>query len=87
MRCRSAIAHWVYEKGTAENVIEVVKRDGKTYVRINDYRSCALFGEMLKEVQRIKSEGDFAAGRDMIENYGVKIDQDLHREMLERMQS
>lgn len=85
MRCRSAIAHWVYEKGRADNVIEVMNRDGKSYVRINDYpRLRTLFGEMLKEVQRIKSEGDFAAGKSMIENYGVKIDRDLHTEMLER---
>lgn len=85
MRCRSSIAHWVYEKGRSENVIEVVKRDNKTFVRINDYQKLrGLFGEMLKEVQRIKSEGDFAAGRDMIENYGVKIDQELHGEILAR---
>lgn len=85
MRCRSAIAHWVYEKGKAGNVIEVVKRDGKTFVRINDYQKLrTLFGEMLKEVQRIKSEGDFAAGRNMIENFGVKIDSELHSEILSR---
>ncbi|MFN2312865.1 MAG: dihydrofolate reductase [Bacteroidales bacterium] len=85
MRCRSAIAHWVYEKGLGENVIELVKREGGTFVRINDYTKLrALFGEMLKEVQRIKSEGDFVAGKDMIENYGVKIDQDLHGEILAR---
>ncbi|NLE34881.1 MAG: dihydrofolate reductase [Bacteroidales bacterium] len=85
MRCRSAIAHWVYEKGKSDNVIEVVTRDDKTFVRINDYQELrGLFGEMLKEVQRIKSEGDFAAGKDMIENYGVKIDSDLHTEMLSR---
>ena len=85
MRCRSAIAHWVYEKGKDGNVIEVVKRDGKTFVRINDYQKLrTLFGEMLKEVQRIKSEGDFAAGRNMIENFGVKIDSELHSEILSR---
>jgi dipeptidyl-peptidase-3 len=85
MRCRSAIAHWVYEKGRQDNVAETVTRDGKTYFRINDYeRLRALFGEMLREVQRIKSEGDFEAGRDMIEKYGVKIDQSLHGEILER---
>ncbi len=85
MRCRSAIAHWVYENGKENKVIEVVKREGKTYVRINDYqRLRVLFGEMLKEVQRIKSEGDFAAGKSMIENFGVRIDQELHSEMLER---
>jgi dipeptidyl-peptidase-3 len=85
MRCRSAIAHWVYEKGKADNVIEVVNRDGKTFVRINDYQKLrGLFGEMLKEVQRIKSEGDFAAGRNMIERFGVKIDPELHTEILAR---
>jgi dipeptidyl-peptidase-3 len=85
MRCRSAIAHWVYEKGRQDNVTEAVRRDGKTYVRINDYeRLRSLFGEMLKEVQRIKSEGDFEAGREMIEKYGVKVDQSLHGEILER---
>ena len=85
MRCRSAIAHWVYEKGKPDNVIEVVKRDEKTYVRINDYQKLrGLFGEMLKEVQRIKSEGDFSAGKSMIETYGVRIDQELHGEILAR---
>lgn len=85
MRGRAAIAHWVYEKGKADNVIEIAKRDDKTYVRINDYaRLRNLFGEMLKEVQRIKSEGDYEAGRNMIENYGVKIDSTLHREILAR---
>ncbi|MFZ2285874.1 MAG: dihydrofolate reductase [Bacteroidales bacterium] len=85
MRCRSAIAHWVYEQGLGENVIELVKREGKTYARINDYTKLrALFGDMLKEVQRIKSEGDLATGRDLIEKYGVKIDQDLHGEILAR---
>ncbi len=85
MRCRSAIAHWVYENGRGDNVIELVKREGETFVRINDYqRLRSLFGEMLKEVQRIKSEGDFEAGREMIEKYGVKIDQDLHSEILAR---
>jgi dipeptidyl-peptidase-3 len=85
MRGRSSIAHWVYEKGKTDNVIEIVKRDDKTYVRINDYaRLRNLFGEMLKEVQRIKSEGDYEAGRNMIENYGVRIDSTLHREILAR---
>jgi dipeptidyl-peptidase-3 len=85
MRCRSSIAHWVFEKGKAADVIEVVSRDGKTYVRINDYAKLRdLFGDMLREVQRIKSEGDFEAGRNLIENYGVKIDQELHKEILAR---
>ncbi len=85
MRNRSAIAHWVYEKGRGENVIEMVSRDGKTFVKINDYGKLRLlFGDMLKEVQRIKSEGDFEAGKNMIENYGVKIDPALHSEILAR---
>ena len=85
MRCRAAISHWVYAKGVPENIIEIVSRDTKTYVRINDYQKLRLFfGEMLKEVQRIKSEGDFAAGKEMIEKYGVKIDPVLHSEILAR---
>ena len=77
MRCRSAISHWVYEKGKIENVVEFVKRDGKTYVKINDYKRVrSLFGELLKEIQRIKSEGDFDAGKKIIEDFGVKIDQE-----------
>lgn len=85
MRCRSTIAHWVYDKGQSDNVIEVAKRDGKTFIRIKDYQKLrSLFGQMLKEVQRIKSEGDFEAGKQMIESYGVKIDQELHKEILAR---
>ena len=85
MRCRSAISHWVFEKGAPDKTIELVSRDNKTYVRINDYQKLRkLFGEMLKEVQRIKSEGDFEAGKNMIEKYGVKIDPVLHNEILER---
>ena len=64
MRCRSTISHWVYEKGNAENVVEFVTREGKTYAKINDYKKVQiLFGELLKEIQRIKSEGDFESGR------------------------
>jgi len=85
MRNRAAISHWVYEKGKADNVVEFIKRDGKTYVKINDYNKLrTLFGELLKEIQRIKSEGDFEAGKKIIENYGVKIDPKLHTEILER---
>lgn len=85
MRNRSAIAHWVYERGKTGNVIEKYTADGKTFVRINDYGKLReLFGLMLKEVQRIKSEGDYGAGKDLIENYGVKVDPVLHREILER---
>jgi dipeptidyl-peptidase III len=85
MRCRSAISHWVYEKGREGNVIEFFKRDSKTFVKINDYQKLrVLFGELLKEIQRVKSEGDFEAGKKIIEDFGVKIDSVLHAEILER---
>ncbi|MGE5406327.1 MAG: dipeptidyl-peptidase 3 family protein [Methanosarcina sp.] len=85
MRSRSMITHWVFEKGKQDNVVEMFNREGKTYVRVNDYKKLQnLFGQLLKEIQRIKSEGDFAAGRDLIENYGVKIDPKLHTEVLDR---
>jgi dipeptidyl-peptidase-3 len=85
MRNRQLIARWCYEKGKAENVVEFVKRDGKTYVKINDYGKLRqLFGKLLAEVQRIKSEGDFEAGKKLVETYGVIVDQTLHAEVLER---
>lgn len=85
MRCRATIAHQVHEAGLGENVVEMFKRDGKTYVRVNDYdRLRELFGDLLRELQRIKSEGDFEAGKQMIESYGIKIDTVLHNELLER---
>ncbi len=85
MRSRSMITHWVYEMGKNDNVVEILTRDSETFVRVNDYRKLQdLFGQLLKEIQRIKSEGDYNAGRDLIENYGVKIDQKLHTEILER---
>jgi dipeptidyl-peptidase-3 len=85
MRNRSAITHWVYEKGREENVVEIFRKDNKSYVRINDYlRLRNLFGDLLKEIQRVKSEGDYEAGKNLIENYGVKVDPDLHAEILER---
>ena len=85
MRNRKFISEWCYEKGRADNVIELVKRDGKTYVKINNYeRLRQLFGELLAEVQRIKSTGDFEAGRALVETYGVKVDPALHAEVLER---
>jgi len=85
MRGRQMISKWVYEKGKAENVIEMYQKDGKTYIRINDYEKLRiLFGELLAEIQRIKSEGDYKAGEAMVENYGVKIDPELHKELLER---
>ena len=85
MRNRQLISTWAYEKGKADNVIEMVKRDGKTYIKINDYAKLRdLFGQLLGEVQRIKSEGDYVAGRDLVETYGVKVDPELHKEVLER---
>jgi dipeptidyl-peptidase-3 len=85
MRCRSTIAHWVYDKGKKDNVVEMIHRDGKTYVKIHDYDKLrTLYGELLKEIQRIKSEGDYEAGRKLIEDYGIKVDPALHAEVLER---
>ena len=85
MRNRQLIARWVYEKGKADNVIELKQRDGKTYVVVNNYAKLRnLFGELLAEVQRIKSEGDFAAGKKLVEDYAVKVDPILHAEVLER---
>ena len=85
MRNRQLNAGWVYEKGKAENVVEFVKKEGKTYVKINDYNKLrSLFGELLREIQRIKSEGDFNAGKNLVETYGVKVDAALHKEVLER---
>ncbi len=85
MRCRSMISHWVYEKGKDSKVVEMLSKDGKTYVKINDYKRLReLFGELLKEVQRIKSQGDFEAGKKLVEDYGVKVEPMLHSEVLER---
>ena len=85
MRNRQMVSKWVYERGKSENIIEKINRDGKTFFVINDYvRLRELFGELLREVQRIKSEGDFEAGKNLIETYGVKIDQGLHEEILKR---
>lgn len=85
MRNRAFIAHWVLEHGKADKVVELVKIKGKTYVRINDYEALrGLFGELLAEVQRIKSEGDYEAARKLVETYGVKVDPAIHREVLER---
>jgi dipeptidyl-peptidase III len=85
MRCRASISGWVYERGRSDNVVEMITRDGKVYVKINDYqRLRGLFGEMLAEVQRIKSEGDFEAGKNLIETYGIKVDPTLHAGILER---
>jgi len=85
MRNRALNAYWVYEKGKEENVVEFVKKGDKTYVQINDYNKLRiLFGELLREIQRIKSEGDFEAGKNLVETYGVKVNQELHKEVLER---
>ncbi len=85
MRNRQWVSAWVIEKGLAENVVEKVVRDGKTYYNINDYAKLReLFGELLKETQRITSEGDYEAAKALVEDYGVKVDQDLHAEVLER---
>lgn len=85
MRNRKMIAAWCYEKGAKENVIEKKIIDGKTYFIVNDYAKLRnLFGELLRELQRIKSQGDYVAGKNLIENYGVKIEPELHKEILDR---
>jgi len=85
MRNRQLIAQWVFEKGKAENVIEKVTKENKTYFVIRNYEKLrTLFGELLREVQRIKSEGDFKAGQSLVETYGVKVDPILHKEVLAR---
>lgn len=85
MRNRQLIAKWAYEKGRKDNVIEKKMRDGKTFFVVNDYaRLRTLFGELLREIQRIKSEGDFRAGQNLVETYGVKVDPELHKEVLQR---
>ena len=85
MRNRKLIAEWVYEKGREDNVVEMYKDNGKTYLRINDYeRLRELFGELLAEIQRVRSEGDYAAACELVENYAVKVDPELHAEILSR---
>lgn len=85
MRNRQLIAKWAFEQGKADNVIELKKKEGKTYVVVNDYAKLReLFGKLLAEVQRIKSEGDFAAGKKLVEDYAVKVDPELHAEVLKR---
>jgi dipeptidyl-peptidase-3 len=87
MRNRQLVAGWAYEKGKKDNVIEKVTRDGKTYVKVNDYDKLrVLFGELLKEIQRIKSEGDYKAATALVEGYGVKVDQTLLKEVLARFE-
>jgi dipeptidyl-peptidase-3 len=82
---RQWVSSWVFEKGIADKVIEKIERNGKTYYNINDYKKLReLFGQLLKEAQRIKSEGDFEAAQNLVENYGVKVDQKIHAEVLKR---
>ncbi|HLW39790.1 MAG TPA: hypothetical protein VKX31_05315 [Brumimicrobium sp.] len=86
MRNRQLVAAWAYEKGKENNVIEKIQRDGKTYFKVNDYVALqGLFGELLRDIQRIKSEGDYEAGAHLIETYGVQVDQEIHKEVLERV--
>lgn len=88
MRNRQINALWAYEKGKADNVVSLDVIEGKTYVVVNDYDKLReLFGELLREIQRIKSEGDYEAGKALVENYGVQIDDELHAEVLERAEA
>ena len=85
MRNRALIAHWVYEHGRKDNVVEMYNHGGKTFIRINDYGMLReLFARLLAEVQRIKSEGDYDAARHLVETYGVNVDKTLHEEVLQR---
>lgn len=85
MRNRALIAHWAFEHGKADNVCELLKVNGKTYLRINDYQKLrVLFGKLLSEIQRIKSTGDYKGAKALVEEYGVKVDPVLHKEVLER---
>lgn len=85
MRNRALIAHWAYEQGKANKVVELIKKHGKTFVKINDYPALRqLFGKLLAEIQRIKSEGDYEGARQLVETYGVKVDPALHKEVLAR---
>ena len=85
MRNRKLIAEWAFEHGKKDNVVEYVVKDGKTFVKINDYAKLRdLFGQLLNEIQRIKSKGDYAAGEALVEKYAVKVDQRLHKEVLDR---
>jgi dipeptidyl-peptidase-3 len=87
MRNRQLVASWAFEKGKKDNVIEMIKKDGKTYVKVNDYEKLrVIFGELLKEIQRIKSEGDYKSATALVEGYGVKVDKTLHKEILERFE-
>ena len=86
MRNRAIISNWVIRNG--EGVVELKQKDGKTYLVVNDYEKLRdLFGKLLSEVQRIKSEGDYEAGKKLVETYGVKVDQNLHKEVLSRYEA
>jgi len=88
MRNRQIVASWAFEKGQAENVVERIEKDGKTYFEIHDYEKLrVIFGDLLKEIQRIKSEGDYEAGKNLVENYGVKVDTELHQQVLDRAEA
>ena len=85
MRNRSLIAHWCLEQGRGDNVMQLVERQGKTFLLINDYQQLRqLIAELLAEVQRIKSEGDYEAARQLVERYAIRVDQQLHQEILQR---
>lgn len=87
MRNRQLVAAWAYEKGKKENVVEKIVKDGKTYFVIHDYNKLrTIFGDLLRLIQKIKSEGDFKAGKDLVENYGVQVDQAIHKEVLARVE-
>ncbi len=87
MRNRQLVAAWAYEKGQADNVIEKIVENGKTYFVVRDYNALReLFGQLLREIQRIKSEGDYEAAQALVENYGVRVDQAMHREVLDRVE-
>ena len=85
MRKRQLIARWVFEKGEKDKIVEIKERDGKSFVVINDYKKMRdLIGNLLAEIQRIKSEGDFEAAKELVEKYAVKVDQNLHKEIKDR---
>ena len=88
MRNRQLVASWAFEKGQSDNVVERIEKDGKTYFEIHDYNKLRdIFGQLLREIQRIKSEGDYEAGKALVENYGVKVDKDLHEQVLSRSEA
>jgi len=88
MRNRQIVASWAFEKGETNNVISKITKDGKTYFEINDYEALkSIFGDLLREIQRIKSEGDYEAGKALVENYGVNVNQSIHQEVLNRSES